>query len=107
MYYNDFEDIKLSALGLGCMRFPVIDGDDSKPDEAAVQEMIDYAMANGINYYDTAWGYHGGNSEILLDSWFSKDTYLALFRKSEYKKFAAAAKALPGNLKTRFARKGK
>ena len=48
-----------------------------------------------------------GSSEILLDSWFSKDTYLALFRKSEYKKFAAAAKALPGNLKTRFARKGK
>jgi len=72
MYYNDFKDIKLSGLGLGCMRLPVIDGDDSKPDQAAVQEMIDYAMANGINYYDTAWGYHGGNSETAVGEALSK-----------------------------------
>ena len=62
MFYNKFQDIELSALGMGCMRLPVIDSDDSRPDEAAVCEMVDYAMANGINYYDTAWGYHGGNS---------------------------------------------
>ena len=72
MYYNDFKDIKLSGLGLGCMRLPVIGGDDNKPDQAAVQEMIDYAMANGINYYDTAWGYHGGNSEIAVGEALSK-----------------------------------
>lgn len=66
MYYNDFKDLKLSGLGLGCMRLPCIDGDDSKPDPAAVQEMVDYAMANGINYYDTAWGYHDGNSETVI-----------------------------------------
>ena len=54
MYYNDFKDIKFSALGLGCMRLPVIDGDDSRPDKEQVQAMVDYAMANGINYYDTA-----------------------------------------------------
>ena len=66
MYYNDFKDLKLSALGLGCMRLPVIDGDETRPDPAAVQEMVDYAMANGINYYDTAWGYHGGNSESVV-----------------------------------------
>ena len=66
MYYNDFKDLKLSALGLGCMRLPVIDGDENRPDPAAVQEMIDYAMANGINYYDTAWGYHGGSSECVV-----------------------------------------
>ena len=64
MYYNDFKDLKLSGLGLGCMRLP--DGDDSRPDPAAVQEMVDYAMANGINYYDTAWGYHDGNSETVI-----------------------------------------
>ena len=81
MYYNDFQDIKLSALGMGCMRLPVIDGDDSKPDAAAVQEMVDYAMANGINYYDTAWGYHGGNSETVIGEALSKydhkDFYIA------------------------------
>ena len=66
MYYNDFKDLKLSGLGLGCMRLPCIDGDDSRPDPAAVQEMVDYAMAGGINYYDTAWGYHDGNSETVI-----------------------------------------
>ncbi len=72
MYYNDFKDIKLSGLGLGCMRLPVIDGEDSKIDQAAVQEMIDYAMAKGINYFDTAWGYHGGNSETSVGEALSK-----------------------------------
>ncbi|MBR4766510.1 MAG: aldo/keto reductase [Clostridia bacterium] len=66
MYYNKFQNIELSALGLGCMRLPVIDGDDSRPDPAAVEEMVAYAMKNGINYYDTAWGYHSGNSEIVI-----------------------------------------
>jgi len=54
------------------MRLPVVGGDDTKPDQAAVQEMIDYAMANGINYYDTAWGYHGGNSETAVGEALSK-----------------------------------
>ena len=66
MYYNDFKDIKLSGLGMGCMRLPVIDGDDSRIDEAAVFRMVDTAMTAGVNYYDTAWGYHGGNSETVM-----------------------------------------
>ena len=66
MIYNKFQDLELSALGMGCMRLPVIDGDDAKVDEKAVMEMVDEAMAGGVNYYDTAWGYHGGNSEIVL-----------------------------------------
>ncbi|MDE6834000.1 MAG: aldo/keto reductase [Ruminococcus sp.] len=65
MIYRDFQDIKLSGLGLGMMRLPVIDGDDARIDEAKSAEMIDYAMKNGINYYDTAWGYHSGNSELI------------------------------------------
>ena len=40
MYYNDFKDLKLSGLGLGCMRLPVVDGDDSKIDVDAVKEMV-------------------------------------------------------------------
>ena len=66
MIYRDFQDLKLSALGMGCMRLPVIGGDDARVDEDAAAEMVDYAMANGVNYYDTAWGYHSGNSELVL-----------------------------------------
>ena len=62
MVYKSFKDLKLSALGMGAMRLPVIDGDDGKIDEAAAAKMVDIAMEQGVNYYDTAWGYHGGNS---------------------------------------------
>ena len=66
MIYKTFQDLELSALGMGCMRLPVIDGDDAKVDEAAAFQMVDEAMAGGVNYYDTAWGYHSGNSELAL-----------------------------------------
>lgn len=66
MVYKTFQDLKLSALGMGCMRLPVLDGDDAKVDEKAAAEMVGYAMAHGVNYYDTAWGYHSGQSEIVL-----------------------------------------
>ena len=81
MYCNSFKDLKLSALGLGCMRLPCINNEEANPDQAATQEMIDYAMANGINYYDTAWGYHYGKSESVLGEALSKhnhdDFYIA------------------------------
>lgn len=66
MIYSDFHGKKLSALGLGCMRLPLIDGDDSRVDQAKTAEMVDYAMKHGVNYYDTAWGYHAGNSELAV-----------------------------------------
>ena len=72
MFYRKFQDLELSALGLGCMRLPCIDGKEENPDQAATQEMIDYAMANGINYYDTAWGYHYGKSENVVGEALSK-----------------------------------
>lgn len=72
MIYRDFQDKKLSGLGLGMMRLPVIDGDDSRIDEEKSAEMIEYAMKNGINYYDTAWGYHSGNSELVAGKILSK-----------------------------------
>ncbi|MBR1919294.1 MAG: aldo/keto reductase [Spirochaetales bacterium] len=66
MIYRDFNGIKLSALGFGAMRLPVIDKDDSRIDEKSALDMVDIAMKSGINYYDTAWGYHGENSELVM-----------------------------------------
>ncbi len=66
MIYSNFQDIKVSALGLGCMRLPVCEGDFNKVDRKAVSEMVSYAFEKGINYFDTAWGYHGGDSEMAM-----------------------------------------
>ena len=66
MIYKDFQGMKLSNLGMGCMRLPVVDGDDAVVDQAAVEEMVALAMEHGVNYYDTAWAYHAGNSELAI-----------------------------------------
>ena len=72
MIYRDFQNEKLSALGFGAMRLPVIDGNDRDIDEAKTQEMVERAYEAGINYFDTAWGYHGGNSETVLGKCLAK-----------------------------------
>lgn len=81
MVYKEFQDLELSALGMGTMRLPLVDGKDEQIDEAKAAEIIAYAFENGINYFDTAWGYHGGNSEIvmgkLLEKYPREDYYLA------------------------------
>lgn len=72
MVYKEFQNTRLSALGMGAMRLPVIDGDDSRIDQAAAKQMVAYAMEHGINYYDTAWGYHSGCSESVMGGLLSK-----------------------------------
>lgn len=72
MIYREFQDLRLSALGMGAMRLPVFSSNEADVDVKAAEEMIDYAMAKGVNYYDTAWPYHGGKSETVLGSALKK-----------------------------------
>ena len=67
MIYKAFHDISLSRLGMGNMRLPVQGDKAGAPiDRVRAQEIIDYAMENGVNYYDSAYVYHGGESEEFL-----------------------------------------
>ncbi len=66
MIYKNFKGLNLSALGFGTMRLPTINGKNEDIDQERVNEMFDYAIENGVNYFDTAWGYHSGNSEIAV-----------------------------------------
>lgn len=66
MIYKPFQNLNLSALGFGCMRLPTVDGNDANIDEAEAAQLIARAMEGGVNYYDTAWGYHFGNSELVM-----------------------------------------
>ena len=82
MLYNSFQDLKLSALGFGAMRLPLLD--NGSVDQAELDRMVDAAMAAGVNYYDTAYPYHGGMSEVCLgkslaryprESWYLADKF--------------------------------
>lgn len=84
MIFKEFKGLKLSALGMGTMRLPVIDGDDSRVDEERSAEMFDYAISQGINYFDTAWGYHSGNSELVTGKLLEKYPRDSFFLASKF-----------------------
>ncbi len=64
MKYNIVCDEKLSLLGFGLMRLPL--NENGEIDQQQLEEMVEYAINNGVNYFDTAYPYHDGNSEIAI-----------------------------------------
>lgn len=78
MYYKDFKGNNISTLGLGSLRLPTVTEDPNKIDRQKAQQVIDQAFASGINYFDTAYTYHGGDSERFLGealSRYPRDSY--------------------------------
>lgn len=76
MLYRKFQELNLSRLGFGTMRLPV--KADGSIDEVRTDEMVRYAMEHGVNYFDTAYSYHGGMSELVIGkslSRFPRESY--------------------------------
>lgn len=79
VYSNDFKGEKLSALGFGTMRLPIVpDGKSADIDQEQLDKMVDYAIEHGVNYFDTAYPYHEGASELAIGkslSRYSRDKF--------------------------------
>ncbi|MDD2910102.1 MAG: aldo/keto reductase, partial [Petrimonas sp.] len=87
---------KISLLGFGTMRYPTVERETPEGirkfiDEEKAGQLVDYAIAHGINYFDTAWMYHQGESEIVTGK---------LLKKYPRNSFYLATK-LPGSVKSR------
>lgn len=80
----------ISAIGYGCMRFPTKMG---RIDEKKAEEQIRFAIEQGVNYFDTAYPYHGGGSESFLGKVFSDQALR--------KQVKIATKLPPWSVKTR------
>jgi hypothetical protein len=88
MQYRHFphiDGLEVSALGFGCMRLPVVSGDEAAIDAAAFDQMLAAALEAGINYLDTAYVYHRGRSESALGA--------ALERSGKRDRFLLATKS--------------
>lgn len=72
MEFKQFKNIQLSRLGMGNMRLPIVDNDNAKIDYEKGQRIIDECMTAGINYYDTAYIYHNGLSEVFVGKALNK-----------------------------------
>lgn len=70
MIYSDFQGKRLPLLGFGTMRLPLLA--DGSVDQQEMDAMVDYAMHNGVNYFDTAYPYHGGMSEWAIGKSLAK-----------------------------------
>ena len=96
MIYSEFQDKQLSRLGFGLMRLPLMP--DGTIDEAQAEEMVAYAMANGVNYFDTAWPYHSGDSERVIGRILSKYDRGSFYLADKYPGHQIASKYDPAAL---------
>ena len=69
VFTKKYKNLDISVIGFGMMRLPQKDGE---PDIEKTQSMVDYAIKHGINYFDTAWFYHNGKSELATGTVLSK-----------------------------------
>ena len=73
MKYTEFKGIRISKLAMGAMRLPVKREEKDMPiDYEKAEGIIDYAYGQGVNYFDTAYIYHSGQSEVFLGKALSK-----------------------------------
>ena len=96
MIYSEFQDKQLSRLGFGLMRLPLMP--DGTIDETQAEEMVAYAMANGVNYFDTAWPYHSGESERVIGRILSKYDRSSFYLADKYPGHQIASKYDPAAL---------
>lgn len=82
MKMKDFKDIQLSNMGFGAMRLPTLA--DGSIDEPQVQQMVDYALEHGVNYFDTAYPYHGGQSELVMGRCLGKHPRDSYYLATKY-----------------------
>ena len=66
VYTREYKGEAISLLGFGAMRLPRVVEDKTDIDYEKGQQMIDYAIAHGVNYFDTAYPYHEGKSELFI-----------------------------------------
>lgn len=84
MLKNSFLGDDISRLGFGAMRLPVIDGNQADIDQARLDEMVDAAISAGVNYFDTAYPYHGNMSEIALGKSLARYPRESFFLATKY-----------------------
>ncbi len=82
MIFRKFGDKTLPLLGFGAMRLPTLP--DGSIDEALYEKMIDTAMTNGVNYFDTAYPYHAGLSETVTGRLLKKYPRDSYFLATKY-----------------------
>lgn len=92
MYYKSFQEMSISALGMGGLRFPAVPGKINEIDRKRGAALIDTAIKNGINYFDTAYTYQNGDSERFLGEALAEYPRDSYYLATKY--YAAAGKRI-------------
>ena len=93
-----FQQLSLSALGMGNMRLPTLAGKREAIDEEKARQIIEHAYEHGVNYFDTAYRYHGGNSETFVGrvlAQYPRDTWYLASKMPGHMMQARDGKILP------------